>query len=148
MIEVQWNDIDLKVAELAKLIRLESWMVGRKCVAVVGIQRGGLIPAVMISHELELPFHSVELSTLERDTHIFNKAVRDLITSCSGDEYVLVVDDINDSGKTLMEFERIYSEEGKGMRTYTLHNHNESCFTTTFKSESIDEWVKYPWEKE
>ena len=64
---------------------------------IVGISRGGLIPGVMISHKLEIPFKPVHAST--RDfPHWENYLPK------PKDEKILIVDDICDSGET---FERL-----------------------------------------
>ena len=62
---------------------------------VVGISRGGLIPGVMISHKLEIPFKPVHAST--RDfPHWENYLPK------PKDEKILIVDDICDSGETFV----------------------------------------------
>ena len=64
---------------------------------IVGISRGGLIPGVMISHKLNIPFKPVHAST--RDfPHWENYLPK------ANDSKVLIVDDICDSGET---FERL-----------------------------------------
>ena len=70
---------------------------GFKPDVIVGISRGGLIPGVMISHKLSIPFKPVHAST--RDfPHWENYLPK------SNDSKVLIVDDICDSGET---FERL-----------------------------------------
>lgn len=65
---------------------------------VVGITRGGLIPATLISHYLDVPLHALHIS--------FRDGVSDSETNCwmSEDAFngknILVVDDINDTGRT------------------------------------------------
>ena len=76
---------------------------------IVGISRGGLIPGVMISHKLNIPFKPVHAST--RDfPHWENYLPK------SNDSKVLIVDDICDSGET---FERLSS--------YIKENINHEC---------------------
>jgi hypoxanthine phosphoribosyltransferase len=70
---VYWDDISVLVEELCNTIA----MSGIRIKSVTGIERGGLIPAVMISHKLNIPY----VTKINKDT--------------------LVVDDICDSGETL-----------------------------------------------
>jgi hypoxanthine phosphoribosyltransferase len=70
---VSWEEIDRNVEILCQQI-VKS---GKQIKSITGVQRGGLIPAVMISHKLGIPYVS-------------------RITP-----YTLVVDDICDTGKTL-----------------------------------------------
>lgn len=70
---VYWDDISVLVDELCSTI-ISS---GVQIKSITGIERGGLIPAVMISHKLNIPY----VNKINKDT--------------------LVVDDICDSGETL-----------------------------------------------
>jgi hypothetical protein len=72
-IYLSWDDIETLVDNLCKQITEKT----RTVTSVTGLQRGGLIPAVMISHKLNLPYvHSIHPTTL-------------------------VIDDICDTGETL-----------------------------------------------
>ena len=70
---VYWDDITVLVDELCHTIVTS----GVQIKSITGIERGGLIPAVMISHKLNIPY----VTKINKDT--------------------LVVDDICDSGETL-----------------------------------------------
>jgi hypoxanthine phosphoribosyltransferase len=70
---LSWDDINILVEDLCQTIASS----GVQIKSITGIQRGGLIPAVMISHKLHIPF----VSRINKDT--------------------LVVDDICDTGETL-----------------------------------------------
>ena len=70
---VYWDDITILVDELCNTIATS----GVQIKSITGIERGGLIPAVMISHKLNIPY----TTKINKDT--------------------LVVDDICDSGETL-----------------------------------------------
>ena len=70
---VYWDDISVLVDELCNTITSS----GVQIKSITGIERGGLIPAVMISHKLNIPY----------------------VTKIN--KHTLVVDDICDSGETL-----------------------------------------------
>ena len=70
---LSWDDINILVEDLCNTIKQS----GAQIKSITGIQRGGLIPAVMISHKLNIPY----VSKTNKDT--------------------LVVDDICDTGETL-----------------------------------------------
>jgi hypoxanthine phosphoribosyltransferase len=70
---LSWDDINILVEDLANTIAAS----GAEIKSITGIERGGLIPAVMISHKLHIPY----VSRINKDT--------------------LVVDDICDTGETL-----------------------------------------------
>lgn len=70
---ISWDDINILVDELCSTIVIS----GAEIKSITGIERGGLIPAVMISHKLNIPY----VTKINRHT--------------------LVVDDICDTGETL-----------------------------------------------
>jgi hypoxanthine phosphoribosyltransferase len=70
---------------------------------IIGIKRGGLIPAVCLSHALNIPLHILEWSN--RDSvkwELDNSAMRI-------GKRILLVDDICDSGETLIKIKEHYS---------------------------------------
>jgi hypothetical protein len=113
---------------------------------VVGLARGGLIPAVMLSHKLGLPMCSVKWST--RD-HIGTQPLEKL------KQYrdILIVDDICDSGKTLTSLVdnlRHFAPITK-VKTCTLHYNTSQSFKVDYFVNTIDRtkddrWIIYQWE--
>lgn len=94
---------------------------------VTGIPRGGLIPAVIISHRFEIPYIPLELAKI-MPGNIKNK--------------ILVIDDIADSGNTLSLL------QGHGFLTATLAKRHNSSYTPTYVGEDVqdDHWLVFPWE--
>ena len=88
---------------------------------VHGLKRGGLIPAVLISHTLGLKYV---------DTPEF-------YDGC------LIIDDICDSGETLSK----YKESITAVLHYKPHT---SCLEPTMYAfvHEGDEWIIYPWERD
>lgn len=78
---LNWGDIDLLVENLCRIITAS----GKQIKSVTGIERGGLIPAVMISHRLNIPY----VGKINKDT--------------------LIVDDICDTGETLKNSIALYT---------------------------------------
>lgn len=67
---------------------------------VVGIARGGLVPATMLSHYLGKPLMVINYSL--RDNRVSQTSeIADLSAALNRGQNVLVVDDICDSGETL-----------------------------------------------
>lgn len=96
---------------------------------VTGVPRGGLVPAVMLSHYMNKKFKSYN-EVIEMTNNIRQK--------------VLVVDDISDSGETL------YKAETFGFQTATLTVRHSTIFIPDFYGERIedDRWLVFPWERE
>lgn len=65
---------------------------------VVGITRGGLQPAVMISHYFDVPCETLKVSLRDDGESESNLWMAEDAYNCKN---ILIVDDINDSGATL-----------------------------------------------
>ena len=111
-----WEEFDKDVEELS------AWARGRNFGGIYGIPRGGLVVAVALSHRLGLPL-KLRPEEIDEDT--------------------LVVDDISDSGKTLLEL-----EENIKIRPMaaTLFFHKDTKRMPDFFLRDKKEWVVFPWE--
>lgn len=89
---------------------------------IYGIPRGGLVPSVILSHNLNIP-------------------LTDKIT-----KQTLVVDEICDSGTT---FEKLEKELGFKPITFCIHKKTISKYEPTYvcKVLKTKKWIVYPWEK-
>lgn len=71
---------------------------------IVGLTRGGLVPAIMFSHYMNIPMHTLNVS-LRDNTEIGPESNLWMAEDAFGYEQdpkkILIVDDINDSGATL-----------------------------------------------
>jgi len=117
-IYIDWEQVENLVTELAISVNLK--LPGIKYIH--GIARGGLIPAVMLSHKLGIPY---------------TKFPHNHIDSC------LIVDDIADSGHTL----KAWSD----YRTAVLHYKPHTSFvqpTLWSETHKTDDWIIYPWERQ
>tara|TARA_B100000768_G_scaffold156126_1_gene153535 strand:- start:208 stop:750 length:543 start_codon:yes stop_codon:yes gene_type:complete len=110
---LSWEDITSSVNNLCNQIPLELPNID----SVHGIPRGGLIPAVLISHKLGLPY----VNAIGPNT--------------------LVIDDIADTGVTLDKGPGVYT----AVLHYKPHTScfQPNLWSNTHKG---DEWIIYPWE--
>ena len=107
--KVSWAEFQGLVAKICRDISLGTWRPDY----VVGITRGGLLPAVMISQYFNIPCETLKVSlrdnggehatesNLWMSEDAFGYPIYDLMVSDSGKKNILVVDDINDSGATI-----------------------------------------------
>jgi len=117
---LSWNDIDRAINRLTASITTSNV----KLDAIGGLPRGGLIPAVMLSHRLSIPFVS-----------------QSNIQLIEGN--ILVVDDICDTGKTLKRF-----KFENNIYTAALHWKQSAEYQPNYFWEVAyeNEWIVYPWE--
>ena len=110
---LSWDDVETSVNDLCNKIRFDQPNID----SVHGIARGGLIPAVLISHKLGLPWTDV----IKPNT--------------------LVVDDIADTGATLENYPSVFT----AVLHYKPHTSKFSPNLWADIHEG-DEWIIYPWE--
>jgi|PlaIllAssembly_1097288.scaffolds.fasta_scaffold00015_20 hypoxanthine phosphoribosyltransferase len=101
MIRYEWTDIEADIRILADKIKGELSRSDRKISAIIGIHRGGLVPAVMLSHLLNLPLKTLEWQTRDQGQAADVDGLIRILLDCPSDESLLVIDEIADSGKTL-----------------------------------------------
>ena len=82
------------VANICKQIANDGWRPDY----IVGLTRGGLLPAVMISHYLDIPMQSLDVSLRDGGECTSNLGMAE---DAYNGKNILVVDDINDQGSTL-----------------------------------------------
>jgi len=114
-----WEEIE----ELVDLLAQQIAQSGIQIEYIFGLQRGGLIPAVMLSHKLGIPM-TQELAR----------------------QNVLIVDDICDSGETFKEFFLKYPHSIFACLHFKPYTSN---FNPDFSANKFfsDDWIVYPWEE-
>lgn len=118
---------------------------------VVGVARGGALPAIIISHQFHIPVELLVWSN--RDSKIKEIHRLDMIArSAERGESILIVDDIVDSGETIMQIkERIYSESNI-MFASLFFNPSQMNAKIDFWVNTIDRikdkrWIVFPFEE-
>ena len=143
-----WKQIETMSLFLADLVEPKLFT------HIIGISRGGCIPATIISHKLNIPMIPVKLSTRDHA----DEMIPDFpIGHGDGYHYIdqynfLVVDDINDTGETFKRMQSIMMHRGAHYVEYAVLIDNEpSYFTVDYWAEKINKekdprWIVYPWE--
>ena len=136
------------VHALAAQIRSDEWQP----TYIIGIGRGGLTPAVFLSHATGVPMLSVDVSA---PVPAFNG---DLLTKLAertrGGERLLFVDDINDSGGTIHALRQGLAAAGGDVaatRFAVLIDNRSSRERVEYGFRQIDrqvdkDWFVFPWE--
>ena len=185
IIKYTWSEIEGACADVCRQMQKDAWMPDY----IVGITRGGLIPSTLISHYLSVPLHTLSVSLRDQvqvesnlwmaedafgylpveertdaEFEITHLPVKGDASSYTRRKNILIVDDINDTGKTfqwiqqdwpsvcLPDHERWQSVWNQNVRFAVLHNNESSDFKDVDyaanyinKSEQ-DCWIVYPWE--
>lgn len=119
---------------------------------VVGIGRGGLVPAVYLSHRTGIPVLSVDHSS---GIEAFGPRLLEVLAArAAAGERLLLVDDINDSGRTIRDLRGLIADAGgagENVRTAVLITNVRSVVRVDYWSREIDRavdksWFVFPWE--
>ncbi|PCD77280.1 xanthine phosphoribosyltransferase [Pseudothioclava arenosa] len=114
--------------------------------AVVGITRGGLVPAAIVSRELDIRVvDTISVKSYSHQTQKEALVTKEPQAELMGDgEGVLIVDDLVDSGKTLELVRKLYPK-AHFATVYAKPKGREQV--DTFITEvSQDTWIFFPWD--
>jgi hypoxanthine phosphoribosyltransferase len=119
---------------------------------LVGVGRGGLTPAVYLSHRMGLQLVSIDHSA--KIAPFGQELVTVLAQRTRDGDHLLFVEDINDSGKTIGEIREALTAEGADLsqiRFAVLLNNLNSSQTVDYWFRAIDrrvdkDWFVFPWE--
>jgi hypoxanthine phosphoribosyltransferase len=136
------------VQAIAAALEADGW----KPSLLVGVGRGGLTPAVFLSHRLGLTLVTIDHST--RIAQFAEELVAVLAQRTRAGDRLLFVEDINDSGKTIGEIRAALSAEHalpEQIRFAVLIDNSKSRQTVDYRFRSIDrsvvkDWFVFPWE--
>lgn len=137
-----------EVETIARLVEADDWQPD----FLIGIGRGGLVPAAYLSHRLGLPLLTVDHST--GDPGFGEELLEKLAAKIRGGARMLIVDDINDSGGTIAHLRAAIGariETPARLRVAVLVHNIRSQALAEYHGSEIDRdrdkrWYVFPWE--
>ena len=142
---LSWEDVQDLCEKVSDKI-IES---GYKPDLIIAISRGGFDPARIMSDQLDIRklaslqvIYYTGLNTRRDEPEVLfplNAQVEGL--------KVLVVDDVSDSGNSLIAVKKYVEDKGAAeVKLSTLHHKPWSKFMPDFYAAEVDKWIIYPWE--
>lgn len=133
---------------VVKAVRAGGWMPD----FVVGIGRGGLVPAVYMSHALNVQMLSIDHSS--KVPGFADELLGKVARKSADGVGLLFVDDINDSGGTIAYIRQLLADNGcdnRQVRFAVLMDNVRSQMQVDYRGETIDRhedkrWFVFPWE--
>jgi len=125
---LSWQEINSLVDQVYDLVQHNPFDY------VIGLPRGGLIPAVILSHKLSVPMISLA-------------EWKSMPWANSSELKILLVDDIADKGETLKYNVGFFNYQNTLIAT--LHYKDRSKIVPSVYGRKIndDVWLHYPWEQ-
>lgn len=150
-----WHDVESQTQSILQKLHLDCWQPDY----VVGITRGGAVPAILISQYLNIPMHTLKVnlrdhvnseSNLWMAEDAFGYVFKELRGE-SGTEVdpavrknILIVDDINDSGATIKWIQQDWQAGClPNHSAWSAIWHNTTRFATLINNESSLSQVDY-----
>jgi hypoxanthine phosphoribosyltransferase len=155
-----WQDVESQTQEILRQLQRDAWMPDY----VVGLTRGGLVPANLISQYLECAMECLKVSL--RDDASQPESNLWMAEDAYEGKHILIVDDINDSGATLNWIQQDWMSScfpnnqerwtqvwGNNVRVAVLVDNessksklNVSYSAVDLNKADEDSWIVFPWE--
>jgi len=141
-----YNDIHNMCYTIAQTLREMQMEFG----IIVGLARGGLIPAIMLSHMMNLPVIPAHYSS--KNGRGDDKNHDNVLPYIPQNKTILLVDDIVDSGYTMREIVDLYERRGNSIYTATLYYKALAAppIVPMIRCQTIPHdsgWCIFPWER-
>lgn len=158
-----WSDVERQTQEILRQINLDRWRPDY----VVGLTRGGLVPANLISQYLGCRMETLKVSLRDGTEQESNLWMAEDAFGHDMDQpkNILIVDDINDTGATLNwiqedwpsgcfpDNDRWKSVWGNNVRVAVLVDNESSkskiniSYSAVDINKAVDDcWIVFPWE--
>ncbi|MGZ5500816.1 MAG: hypothetical protein ACXWEW_06680 [Nitrososphaeraceae archaeon] len=132
---LDWDDIENLVKKTALKIKKNN----KKYDLIIGIKNGGIIPAILISRELDI--NDIEFISIKRNKIFkFNKFHKN--------KKYLLIDEIYDTGKTFFivneYFKRFEYDYACLVSRYRIPDNNNKIVSGKILNHK--KWIVFPWE--
>lgn len=148
LVPIAYQQFVADVQAIATAIEVSDWLPDH----IVGIGRGGLVPGAYLSHRTGISLLSVDYSA--GVPGFSDELLAKLAAQTVGGTRILLIDDINDSGKTIEALRGAILGAGgdpSNLRVAVLIDNSRSPAHVDYRARTIDRavdksWFVFPWE--
>ena len=131
---MDWQEFDDETRKLARMIHTKPDMI-------IGISRGGVIPAALLAKILDVrEMHSLSTERKGETRQI----TADIFTDVSKKK-ILLVEDIIETGRSLIAGKKFLEERGAHVITACLYTMPHSEIKPDYSLKEIAEVAQFPW---
>ena len=153
---ISQKEIETGVLDIVSQMYSDDWRPDM----IVGVTRGGLIPAVMMSHYTGIRMETIDVRL--RDTFNSPEHALWMAEDAGAGKRILILDDINDTGETFKWIVKDWEESnppadwldiwGNNVRFATIIDNAPSAFDVDYSSIEINKaedpaWIVFPYEE-
>ncbi len=146
---LDWGYIKCLCDEVVEKINCQNDKVSN----IIAVSRGGLIPATILSHMLDVDrLYCVGMKSYKGKSKVGEPSIYQgisgamLWTMRSSTGCTLIVDDICDTGDTFKYIKNTIIDKLDNTRFVSLILKPKSKFTPRYYGEKSHKWIVYPWE--
>ena len=115
---------------------------------IISVNRGGCVPGIYLSHYIDKPHEVINIELRDSNKEPDLNSIKEKISQFSS---VLIIDDINDSGKTIGVIKDLSNNLITKIHFAVLINKSESTSKVEFYGKTVDSklndyWYVFPWE--
>lgn len=158
---LKWADVEHQVAYIAAQLYQSNWRPDY----IVGIHSGGSIPAVMLAKMLNIKSYSLDVRLRDGNGNCESNCwMSEDAFGYETQKNILIVDDINDTGKTIEWIKQDWKKLcmpnnpkwdhvwGQNVKVAVLVNNLSSNTIVDYHSMEINKaeensWIVFPWEE-
>ena len=143
---LSWLDVNQLINRIINQLKQQDLFSNIDC--VVGVAKGGCIPATILANMMDIPMYVVGVSSYKGQKRGKIKQYQSLpsVKLLNG-KNVLLIDDIIDSGKTMIYINKLLSKR-------KVNKVISACLCSSKERDPIiyygiknNKWVVFPWEK-
>jgi hypoxanthine phosphoribosyltransferase len=130
-----WEELEKEIAELSSNINFPPDII-------IGITRGGLVPARLISSQLTVKdMYGLTVKKIGNERKVTSTILEDI-----KGKKILLIEDMLETGKSLLVAKQYLEGKGAIVKTACLYIMPHSEIKPDFYLKEIKELAKFPWE--